>query len=279
MAFRRPYGSGSFPAKRQKIGAYRGTAARGRMTFGRNPNRSFGTYRRTGFYNRRYKAPKWAYQSAALASRLGVEKKFTTDNYSDTTVAASWAFPTLTVSDHSATEASSNMVMIAQGNGQSQRVGRKIMLTNISVRWLAARVGVASAVSAPGLVFRFVFYIDRQANGAAVTTSDLFEDIAVDHLQFRNLANSKRFKILKDTTLDLAVVGGAGDGTVANDWSGERISGQFHKILNLPILYNQVSTDGAIATIESNNIGCMCVSSIAEEANFSFNIRARYTDC
>ncbi len=281
MPFRRPYQNGGSYAKRQKVGSYTGTSSRRRFV-NRTGNTTFGRgqYRYSGFYGKQYRAPKWAMRSAGLARALGVEKKFTTDKFQDATLINTWVAIPIEVSDHSATETAGNMLMIAQGNGQSQRVGRKIMLTNISVRWVATRVAITDqeAAMAPTIV-RMVWYIDRQANGAVATPSDIFTDTGEDFLQFRNLANAQRFKILKDIEVTLNPSAGAGDGTVENDWAGETKVGQFHKILNLPILYNQSATTGAIATIESNVIGCIMVSSVAEAALVTFNTRSRFTDC
>ncbi len=120
-----------------------------------------GTYRATGFYNKRYRAPKWAMQNARIANQLGVEKKFTTDTFVDSTVAASWTNVALNVSDHAATESTANMLMIAQGDGQSQRIGRKIMLTNMSCRWSAAYIAVSQDNAPLPTVFRMIWYIDR----------------------------------------------------------------------------------------------------------------------
>ncbi len=278
MPFKYPRGNGTQFAKRQRVVRSTGrrgwTTARGNTTYGR------GQYRRSGFYNRQYRAPRWAMKSAGIARALGVEKKFTTDSFVDGTVSDSWAFPALLVTDHAATEASSNLLMIAQGDGQSQRIGRKVMLTNISVRWRALRVAVDDVEIAPiSSVFRMIWYIDRQVNGAAAATGDIMEDSGADFQQFRNLANSRRFKILKDVEVSLGASAGAGAGTAENDWAGELAEGQFHKILNMPIFYSSTATTGAIATIESNGIGMMCVSSVAEGVSVLFNIRARYTDC
>ncbi len=172
-----------------------------------------GYTRRVGFYKRQYGIPNQYRKSKALAQALGVEKKFTTDSFLDATVADSWTAMLISVTDHSATESTANMLMIAHGNGQSQRIGRKIMVTKLSVRWNAQLVAVDDVEAAPLPVrVRLVFYIDKQCNGTALTSSDLFADTGPDIDQYRNLANAKRFKILKDFEVTLKPGGGAGDG-------------------------------------------------------------------
>ncbi len=239
-----------------------------------------GFYRQQGFYGRRYRAPKWANRSQKIARALGVEKKFMTDEYTDNTLAVTWQGVVLVATDHGATEGTTNLLECVQGDGPSERIGRKIVVTDMSCRW-TAHLNDTVDVEAPPTPTRVrcVVYLDKQCNGAALTAVDLFANIGNQIDQFRNMSTVNRFKILKDFEVVLKPNGGAGAGTAENDWTGDMETGQFHlKNLNLPIEYSAAATTGDVATIRSNIIGMIVVGSVALQAGFSCMCRIRYTD-
>ncbi len=144
--------------------------------------------------------------------------------------------------------------LIPQGTTEITRIGRACTIKSIWWKFhCLKRDGTASNTTHD--VIRMVMYLDTQCNGAAAGLLDLFE---VDDFQtFRNLANSHRFKILVDQTIDLNSYTGAGNGTT-NEYGAFGKSGQIYKKVNIPLEFNGVT--GAITEVRSNNVGIMLIS-------------------
>ncbi len=80
---------------------------------------------------------------------------------------------------------------VAQGTGQSQRIGRKISIHSIEGIGELMLDPVAGGDSA---LFRWYLLQDKQANGTSPTALDIFEND--DFKTFFNLANEGRFRVL-----------------------------------------------------------------------------------
>lgn len=78
----------------------------------------------------------------------------------------------------------------------TQRVGRRITMTSMELRWAGSFVATTAGASP----LRMCVVYDRQANGAAPTAVDVF---AVDQITgVMNLGNSRRFKVLVDEIVE-----------------------------------------------------------------------------
>jgi hypothetical protein len=166
--------------------------------------------------------------------------------------------------------------IIAQGNDESERVGRKITVTKIQIRGYVKIPGQTAISDASNRV-RIIVYHDRQANknSTAVTGSTLLESDTLD--SFRNLSNGKRFKFLCDKTILLNQLSGGGNGT--SDRLAEVQRGfQIYKNVNIPINYD--STTGAITELTENNIGVavVCSDFTTTAPQIIYKGRLRYTD-
>lgn len=164
--------------------------------------------------------------------------------------------------------------VIAQGTGESERIGRKVTLTNIAIRY-RWRLPEQDAVADPaqGDTIRLIMYLDKQANGATAAVTDILETA---HWQsFNNLANSNRFVILmdKEHTLDYNSLASDGAGVISS--SNARQNYTFYKKCNVPLEFS--GTNGTIAEIRSNNIGMLLVSETAI-GNLNAKYRLRYSD-
>lgn len=194
--------------------------------------------------------------------------KFLDQNIADAAIAAGG-----TIFLNGSTEAS--LLRIPEGNGESERIGRKITVRKLAWRFtikLTEVDGAANPVN-PDTI-RVILYLDKQANGAAAATQDILEDN--EFISFNNLANSKRFRTLMDRTYDINCHAGGGDG-VASDWVGTRVSDTFFKNVNIPIEYDNSATTGALATIRSNNINVLLLGQTGT-CSFDSKMRIRYTD-
>jgi len=162
-----------------------------------------------------------------------------------------------------------SLVNIAQGTGESQRVGRRCTIKKIDMKGdmvLAQNIG--------SVTYSIALVLDTQTNGAfpSGTYTDVFETDSP--LSFLNLANSQRFRILKRWFGVLNQ--NAGDGSGA--YQAVRRSIKFHKACNIPIEYS--STTGAITEIRTNNIFVMwdCDAGADDAVTVAMNWRLRFSD-
>lgn len=122
-----------------------------------------------------------------------------------------------------------SLVNNQQGQGAQQRIGRKITVKSIFTRLgfvASCPVGIGAAGQAKGipsnLQMRVVMLLDKQCNGAVVKASDIFEDVPASGVsnvlgsgyqpaivQLPNMANSQRFRVIKDKLFNFST-----DGTV-----------------------------------------------------------------
>lgn len=198
----------------------------------------------------------------------GGELKFLDQDIDDAAIATGG-----TVFLNGSTEAS--LLRIPEGNGESERIGRKVTVRSINWRFdITLPELVAQATPPAGDTVRVILYLDKQANGAAAATTDILE--TNDYQSFNNLANSKRFRTLMDRTYAINWDVGIGI-TASSDYQSKRISDTFFKKVNIPIEYDNTATTGALATIRSNNIN-MLILGITGQAQFGSKMRLRYSD-
>ncbi len=152
------------------------------------------------------------------------------------------------------------LVGIPQGTTESQRIGRKCTITNIYCRFnlefLANEQADLTAANFAHETVRMIMFWDKQANGAAGTSTDILETNIWS--SFRNLGNNKRFVVLYDKTFMFnAQCAAAGNGTandsivVIKDYQ-VRIS----KKCFIPIEY-LLTTGALVNNIASNNVGML----------------------
>ncbi len=165
----------------------------------------------------------------------------------------------------------SSLVQIAQGVGESQRIGRRCTITSLGLRYRIVSAATAGASLLGSDVVRVLVYLDKQANGAAAAVTDILE--SAEFHSFNNLANKDRFRTLHDKVYALNAQAGAGDGTT-NDAAGVNEYAEFYTKMNVVIEYN--STAGAVSEIRSNNIGILLLSA-SGLYTFDSKVRIRFT--
>ncbi len=162
--------------------------------------------------------------------------------------------------------------LIAQGVGESQRIGRKCTIKFISWRFTMT-MPTRTAASISDTV-RVLLYLDKQANGATAANTDVLE--SADYQSFNNLSNKGRFRTLMDRTYDINGNAGSGRGTTDTLSYGSKITNDsFYKKVNIPIEFTAGS--GAITEITSNNIGVILMSEQGL-ASFESKFRLRFSD-
>ncbi len=225
------------------------TGSRGRRTFRSFRRRGItpaqrGYVRTSGFYGR---------------FTTGGERKFHDVVIDDAVVAT-----TMTIN---------NLTIIAEGNGESERVGRKVTLTRISIMYSLQLPAAAAATSSSDTVRVFLVQ-DKQTNGAQFAATDLID---LDNMNsFNNLANSNRFRVLFKKEFSFSA-GGAAPSGAALIFSEDRNYLRFSLKINIPIEYDNSATTGVITSVRSNNI-YWCTQSESGLVSCVGRARLRYTD-
>lgn len=171
---------------------------------------------------------------------------------------------------------------IPQGDGPQQRVGQKAFIRSISIRGFIKQSTFSNfSPSAEG--FKVCLWLDKQANKTAPAYDDIYENGGgtTTYNSFHNLANAKRFKLLKEWNIKLNPTGSDGNGVTAV-WCYEGYKIRWWKTFKtpLPIEYDvSAGTTGAQNTITSNNMFITAISQNDDDKfNFFGKVRLRYTD-
>lgn len=161
---------------------------------------------------------------------------------------------------------------MAQGTSQSTRIGNKITMKSLYVRWA---LGQGTTTATPPIVRVTILY-DKQPNATLATLAEIYQVTGSSlTLSPMNMANRDRFIVLMDETYSPAYP--------YNDTAVTEFA-DFHKKylkLNLDTIYN--NTNGG--TIADINTGALLVATSANvvsgtaEPTLTFSHRLRYIDC
>lgn len=209
------------------------------------------------YSRKKYARPKRTYTPRPTYMPTRQELKFLDTAFTTTTVPV---VGTITLT-------SANL--IAQGTGESQRIGRKATIVALSVRYVVQiKPTTNSNNTDDGL--RLIVYHDKQANGAAPAVTDILK--TADYLSYNNLANKDRFVTLKDDFTDMHSMAGGGSTATFGEVG---ITKQVHLRCNIPVEFS--GTAGLLAEVRSNNIGILAISDSAD-VSLEGLIRIRYSD-
>ncbi len=224
----------------KKVASSKWARARRKLTFRRG-------YNRTGGYYGRYTGDR-------------PELKFHDLDVDDASIAAG------------GTIAQASCVTIAQGNTESERIGRKLTIRSVNWRFDLS-FGINAAISGADTI-RIILYLDKQCNGGAAVVTDILE--SADYQSFNNLSNKSRFRTLMDRNYDMQPLAAGGDGTT-NDQGGLAMSDSVYLKVNIPIEYDNSATTGVITSVKTNNIGVLLLSKNGL-STFTSKMRLRYSD-
>jgi len=148
--------------------------------------------------------------------------------------------------------ATGQLCTIPQGDGQSEREGRKVVVKSILFNGQITFVPGAAA-NAGDVVYLYLVQ-DRQCNGAAATVAN--NDTGIFTSSGSNLsvavpclANESRFKILKKWSIPMNATAG-----ITTQYSTMAKPLHFYKQCAIPIEYDASVNTGAIGSIRSNNL-------------------------
>lgn len=165
------------------------------------------------------------------------------------------------------------LLEIAEGVGEEQRVGRKITIRKCIYRFTITIATTATAANTTDTV-RLMIVQDKQANGAMPTVANVLQTDF--YLGLNNLANSARFRTLFDKFYDLNCIAGSGQ-NAADIFGASSLSDQVYLNVNIPIEYDNSAATGDITTIRSNNIFMIWLSKLGHCAVVG-RWRVRYSD-
>lgn len=162
--------------------------------------------------------------------------------------------------------------LVAGGSTESTRLGRKITVRSIHMRFRVTMPVRTDASHATEIV-RVMVMLDKQCNGAGPTgmlTADTWD-------AFNELANKNRFRTLYERTLALNTAGVDNAGSPANTLPVTRAL-TCNINLNHPIEFNGVT--GAITEIRSNNffLYVQTLQGTTSGTVLEGRCRVRYTD-
>lgn len=201
---------------------------------------------RAGSFKKRRRVTR---RPVTKAGFLGIETKFFDTEATNDAFTTTWA---------TMEPATTNLTAIAQGDGESNRDGRLYAIKSIHIKGFVTTAIVESSSTPLGdEAVRFCLVHDTQTNGAQLTATDVMDGGGgVDILAFRNLAFTKRFKVLFDETLNIkqarAVMSEGGVNLFATGISREMF--KINKIFNPPIMVTMSDTGADIANVTDNSI-------------------------
>jgi len=241
--------------RRSRLRRYRRTRRTGRRrTFGNALRKKNGFTRRAGYYGR-YNA---AFTANVPAFQQKVELKFHDTSQGD-----------LTISE--AGDISGNFLTIPQNTTENGRIGRNILLTKLMFQGELHLKQQATVTLAHDYV-RIMVIWDTQANGGTATVLDVLE--TNDVTSFRNLANSKRFRVLYDRKHTLNAF--TSTITSANVVVTARVIKPIQYFINLRIPVEYDGTTGDPPELKSNSLFALYISADGR-TEIVGNYRVRYT--
>ncbi len=176
----------------------------------------------------------------------------------------------------STTMEASNLNIIVQGNTESNRIGRKVVLRKISVKGVAVLpAGVAANTTSE--VIKMYLICDKQTNGAAFAATDLWETDSIR--SFRNLANTSRFQVIAQKTMTFNANAGSGRGSTDTlSYSEQAKPFTVNAKLDIPLEFDNSATTGAVTTQRSNSLWFVTQSLSGRAALTVTTGRVRFSD-
>ncbi len=191
--------------------------------------------------------------------------------FKDTTIA-------LTTIANTGTILSPSINLVKQGNGESEMVGRKFVIKSIMARITVrfpADTDAALGNVLGGDPYRVCLVLDKQANGAAGTIAQVFEDTDIESMN--DLEFSQRFVIIKEWKGTFNVDVAFDNNTNLYFHGHQQRCFKWYKKCNIPIEMGPNAGARVIADVRSNNLIVMGFTS-GGKTQMSYRFRIRYAD-
>lgn len=216
--------------------------------------RSYRTYtpKSQGVTKMTFKPKK--YSSNTSKMKQSPEMKYFETAISDTAITSTWD------------EITPSINLVPQGTTDVTRIGTKINVKKIQIK---LQIATDNNIVVDDSV-RICVYLDKQANGAACTGTDIYLQ---DNIRsWRNISNAKRFKVLCDDTIDIPI-----NAVLVSPTTVVTRLITWNKYLKVDEVIEIDNADGTITGMRSYNYGIMAVSNQAT-LNFTGTVRIRYFD-
>jgi len=215
------------------------------------------------------------------AGFLGLEKKFFDTALEATAIGSSATCASGEVDPTLPAVAGTMISTPAQGDGPSDRDGKRIVVKSVQLKGVCKLPPVEAAADPPQPVTMFVaLVLDTQSNGATLNSEDVFLNTTAQAANCvvpnRNLLYGSRFKVLKSQVFDLRHNTLVATAANAFSWSGGEETFDWFLPLDLPINFKEATT-GVISNVSDNSLHMIAfVSNTAPGATLSYNARIRF---
>ncbi len=206
---------------------------------------------------------------------LGQELKF----YDTALIGSALTAPTDSSSGEHDPSATIVLNSVVQGDGESQRDGRRITMKSIFVRGqVIVPVQTNQTGSDPATTIFIALVLDTQTNGATIASENVFDNQSQDALLaasgMRNLQFSTRFRVLKSLRFTLQNPNLSWDGTNMEVQGIQRPFQLGANLGNLGVVYNGTTESVANITDNSLHIIAYCNSTtLAPTINYNARLR------
>lgn len=203
---------------------------------------------------------------------LGIERKFYDTEVSNTTVAAGG--PAGAELDPPTVNCLSAP---AQGDGESQRDGRKIVIKGVFLKGFLEMANNTSAAERAGPV-RIAVVLDTQTNGSQLSAEHVYKNPTsayLDACEFRNLQYSSRFKILTDKVINPGPVQAYYDADSGTHTGMSKLWSINLPNLDIPVTFT--SSSEGVASVADNSLHVIAMKSAnGGSIKCSYNARLRF---
>ncbi len=176
---------------------------------------------------------------------------------------------------------SSSLCLLAQGVGQSERLGIHIFVTQLHIKYAAFKLlGVDNAKTSG--VLRILVLLDHQCNGALPAVTDILA--SATYLAFHKITEYGRFTLLHEEMFSLTsnpgasvkVAGDPASTPITPEYGGTTHGGDI--ILPLGLRVSFADAGGTVASITSSNLLILAITDLAANIDLRMNCRIRYED-
>ncbi len=237
------------------------------------------THRMPGAVARGGNGPRRVFRPQGVGPRTGgftgIERKF----YDTSLVAASLTAPTDSTGGEHDQSATICLNTVIQGDGESNRDGRKCTFQSCFVKGLitcAAQANITAGLGATKVYIALV--LDTQTNGAQLNSEDVFKNDSASGSMaaspMRNMQFTQRFRILDTAELIMA------DPNISYDGTNIEMNGimqAFQLSTNLTFSSTYSATTETIANITDNSLHIIAFcNALGLVPKISYNARVRF---
>lgn len=173
---------------------------------------------------------------------------------------------------------------IDQGDGAEQRDGRQYAITSVHINgFVQLDAAESTAFTVPDSTYRIALVLDTQTNANQLSAEDVFDENGASGINaFRNIANTKRFKVLEDMKFRVATSDSMVNEGAANLFARGTVKTPFsmHKVFKKPIIVNCSGTGATVTSIVDNSlhlIGCCnSDSNVSASQKITYTSRVRF---